>query len=269
MHDNLWTLLIIPVIVVVIGLIIEYWIIQPLRRAKFSLISNKPISRDWMSAIKKAVKEFRRCRGEAVFFLSKERIKVEQVHIEKGRATLTLAVMPKSSPLFYGSVSWMFNLMGIFPRMIGKYEVTIDRTGDILKIDSLPIEESGRYGEPFLGRVAQDSKPRPKGIFLKEVKKPITEVTHEGLKVRIEFVVENWGEATKIYPHVEYKVAEFRAGKYEGRVVQSPVSWEVDLQARSTTPIAFDAVFDAMTILLTKPPNKVKVKLYRKPRKRT
>lgn len=268
MQDNLWTLLVIPVIVVVIGLIIEYWIIQPLRRAKFSSISNKPISRDWMSAIKKAVKEFQRWRGEAVLFLSKERVKVEQVHIEKGRATLTLAVMPKSSPLFDGSISWMFNLYGIFPRMIGKYEVTIDRTGDILKIESLPIEESGKYGEPLLGRDAQDYKPRhKKGIFLKEVKKPTTKVTYEGLKVRIEFIIENWGEAAKIYPHIEYKVAELRGGKYEERVVQSPASWEVDLQAWSTTPVAFDAVFDATTVLLTKPPNKVKVKLYRKPTK--
>jgi hypothetical protein len=123
----------------------------------------------------------------------------------------------------------------------------------------------------FLGGRASQSPVTThtrKGIVLKEIKKPITEVTHEGFKVRVEFIVENWGEATKIYPYVEYKVAEYKGGKYEERVVKSPTSWEVDLQAQSTTPIAFDAIFDATTMLLTKPPNKVKVKLYRKPRGR-
>jgi hypothetical protein len=52
------TILIFPVVVVVIGLLIEYFVIQPIKKAKeIPLPTN--VNRDWANAIRKAVKNFR------------------------------------------------------------------------------------------------------------------------------------------------------------------------------------------------------------------
>jgi hypothetical protein len=83
--------------------------------------------------------------------------------------------------------------------------------------------------------------------------------------VRIEFVVENWGEAVRVYPHIEFKVAELKGNRFVEKVVHSQSSWVVDLGAFSSTLVPFEATFDAATVILTKPPNKIKVKLSREP----
>jgi hypothetical protein len=103
-----------------------------------------------------------------------------------------------------------------------------------------------------------------KGIELEDVR-PITQVTHEGLLIRIDFLVRNHGAATRRYPYVEYKIAEIKDGDYRERVIKSPSSWVIDLETRNITPAFFDATFEATTMLLTEPPNKVKVRLYREP----
>ena len=260
--SDLATLIIFPVIVGVIVLLVEYFVIQPIRKAKsVSIPRSSSISRDWMTAIKTGVKQFKAQQPGYVWnWWSRDRhnIAIEEWSIEKGQATLTLAVSAKQSVVnnpIPGVISF-----GTAQRVIARYQLTIDRTGDILRMISIPVQnDAADYP-------ASATHPRAKGIVLKEVKKPITEVTHEGLKVRIEFVAENWGKATRIYPYVEYKVAEFIGGKFVERVVSSPPSWAVDLDAYSSTLIPFEATFDATTVILTKPPNKVKVKLFRKPR---
>ena len=87
-----WTFLIIPIVIGVIMLVIEYWVIQPMRVANdhsLSLLTGSA-NRDWSTAMKTAVKRFRANRGNYLFSLISEHFKIEEAHIEKGRATLTL-----------------------------------------------------------------------------------------------------------------------------------------------------------------------------------
>jgi len=149
--------------------------------------------------------------------------------------------------------------------VLARYELLIDRTRDILRMKSLPIGENERYRSLFTSRSTTYIPHQEEKIVLKEIKKPIKQVTWEGLKIRIEFVVENWGKEKNIYPYVEYKVVDLKNGKHVERIVHSPLNWEVKLQAFSSTPIAFDSSFPADTHLLAKGEDKVKVRIKKSP----
>lgn len=92
------TLLIIPVIVVVIGLLIEYYVIQPIKQAKEIPLPTR-VTRDWENAIRKAVKHFKAQQSgfenEGLFNSKKDdskTVKVEECTVYRGKATLIVSI---------------------------------------------------------------------------------------------------------------------------------------------------------------------------------
>jgi hypothetical protein len=161
---DLATLVVFPVVVGVIILIVEYFVIQPIRKAKaVSIPHPSSISRDWMTAIKNGVRKFKTQQSGYVWsWWSRDRhsISIEEWSIEKGRATVTLTVSGKQSVVenpIPGVISF-----GTTQRIIARYQLSIDRTGDILKMISIPIQDS-ESDTPNA-----KAYPRSKGIVLKE-----------------------------------------------------------------------------------------------------
>lgn len=175
-----------------------------------------------------------------------EQVQIDSFNRDKGKGTLEVTVVEQKQRVFDSTRWWP----------IERYTLVIDRSGDILNMQSVPVKEEEKY-KPM----SFDQFGLGKGIEL-ETFAPVTQITHEGLLVRIEFTVKNHGVATRGYPHVEYKIAENKGGTYKERIVKSPPSWVIDLDARSITPVSFDAKFEATTILL---PNTVIVRLLRTP----
>jgi hypothetical protein len=252
----------------IISLLIEYGIIKPNFDTAWRPFLSQSGSRDWSTAIKKAIQKLGTTQGGHMLPFG-EHYQVEDAHIEKGQGTLTLVVLPKSALLFaFVGLSAFLDALNLdeFPNVIARYQIIIDRSGDILGVKSLPVAENERY-RPLYSRQSRFSRftALPQSELGLKIKKPIKKVDWEGLKIRIEFIVENWGKAKTIYPYVEYKVAELINGKFEERIVHSPSGWRVDLQSFSSKPISFEAPFSAGTQLLAKGKNSVRVRIYPKP----
>lgn len=178
-----------------------------------------------------------------------EHVQIDSFSRDKEKGTLKVTVVEQKQKVFDNPRWWP----------IERYTLVIDRSGDILNMQSVPVKEEEKY-KPM----SFDQFGIEESIELENIT-PVTQVTHEGLLMRIEFTVKNHGVATRRYPYVEYKIAENKEGTYKERIVKSPPSWVIDLDARSITPVSFDATFEATTILLTRPPNKIIVRLLRKP----
>jgi|YNPBryantNP2012_1023418.scaffolds.fasta_scaffold28975_1 DNA-directed RNA polymerase subunit RPC12/RpoP len=107
-------------------------------------------------------------------------------------------------------------------------------------------------------------------VILKEVREPIVKVTADGVTVKIEFVIENKGQAGKICPYVEFQVLDLRKGVHSGpQKIRSKESWVVEVDALSTYTLSAEWTFPISIVPLVKPPHKVKVELYPYPEVKT
>lgn len=267
----------------ILSTLIEYGIIKPKFEMAWNPLLAQSGNRDWSTAVKTSIQRFQSTQGGHVLPFG-EHYRVEDVHIEKGRGTITLVVLPKTALVFaFTSLSFLIDALNVdeFPNVIARYQIIIDRTGDILSVKSFPVAENERYrplysprsrfSDPFkrsdfhdFNNFFQESNSPKKGLVLKEIRKPIKEISSGNLVIKIEFTVENWGEATTIYPYIKYKVAELINGKFVEKIVLSPEDWKVELKAFSSTPVAFHNAFPLGTQLLAKGKDSVYVRLYQK-----
>jgi hypothetical protein len=258
--DSLLTLCILPIIVGVILLLIEYFVIRPIQDARdvSALKSYPQVDQGWSSIILNSIKQFKSYQSNHSF-LSSERVRIEEVDINSNGATLIVTVSPRTSLLFLATMIYSrMNLRGWSVPVKSKYRLTIKPGGEIKEIRKLEestvqdVDQAG--GRPV-------APPRDE-MVLKEIKEPVTRVTPNGVEVTINFVVENGGQHRKIHPRVHYRVAQLVNSRFQERDVYSPDDWIVELKPNTIQPIAFTKEFGfGSVVVLTKPPNKVSVRL--------
>lgn len=118
---------------------------------------------DWASASAHAIKRFRKQQPGYTGVLCRRSIKIEAEHVKRGHADMQIAV---SKRRFF----WK-NLTGVSP-IDERFELTIDRTGDILRIDQLPVDENGESRQPISKRHttpeadSAKSGPSPSAAYL-------------------------------------------------------------------------------------------------------
>lgn len=209
LYKNLWGFFIGPVIVVVVGLFIEYWFIQPLRNRKRGLSqSSQQTGRDWATAQEKAIEWIKSQRPTYEWKRGSESIRVESFQGSRGRRVLNLAILTER-----------ISLGGYLrhPVVIERLKLTIDKSGDPLEQESIPVDKPNTSELPEMDDMLRDifnfaSTNKPKAelpdttVTIRERKEPIVTVTSDSVVVRIEFVVENKGRAGKICPYVEFKL---------------------------------------------------------------
>lgn len=219
---------------------------------------DKQVRQVWSIAIKKAIRQLKVQRSNHALFLSNERFKLEEVQVEENKAVLIITVAPKLPLLFaFLGLRSMMELAGWSQLTEAKYKLTIDRGGDILQIKL--IEESTLRNIMSL----KQSSYGKQQLVLKEVKEPVTEITSNGLKISVTFIIDNRGLRKKIHPKVEYKIAKLRGGKFEESLISSPTDWIIELNPKTIHPVTFTQTFDDVKIVLLKdPPNKISVKLF-------
>jgi len=235
--------LLLAILANVLSTLIEYGIVKPKFEMAWNPLLAQSGTRDWSTAVKKSIQKLRSTQGGHVLPFG-EHYRVEDVHIEKGKGTVSLVVLPKTALVYaFTGLSFLVDALKVdeFPHVIARYQIIIDRSGDILNIKSIPVAENEKYRPLYStqSRIPRFARPRTSstipgvfsasqdgtiiqsGLILKEIKKPIKTVTSDGLIIEIEFTVENWGEATTVYPYVRYKIAEYKNGKFEERIVIS------------------------------------------------
>lgn len=258
--QGLSTLLIVPFVVTVIGgaivLVIEYFFIQPVRRAIDASIPQSSVSRDWATAMRRAVRLFRaQYYGIIGQWLPRpdETITIEEWDIEKGRATLTLAVN-KMLETFEPGIFGFFRV----PCVIAKHRLTVDRTGDILALKSIPVDQI-RTG--YFPRTSRWPLPKTT-LAITDRKPPRTEKVDNGVNVIIEFEVENSGRAGKVCPYIEFQVV---TTKVDGRYTPKKFNTRpkpFDIPALCVKPFKFTLFFSSPDLPLVEPPHEVKIELY-------
>jgi hypothetical protein len=258
--DSLFALCISPLIIGVVLLLLEYFVIQPIQNANdLAVLKSSPqIGPGWSNAIMSAIKQFKSYQGNPTFPLSSERIKVEEVIVTSGKATLILTVSPRTSLVVVLKMiySWM-NLRGWSVHMQSKYQVSVKPSGEIIEMKK--IEETSMHEANHTG----GAPPQPRDqMLLKEIEEPITKATADGIEVTINFTVENWGRRRKVHPQVHYRVAQLVNSRFEEHDVTSPDDWIVEFQPNTIHPVSFTQHFGSgSVVVLTKLPNKVRVKL--------
>lgn len=282
--------LLLSVLANILSTLIEYGIIKPKFETTWNPLLAQPGNRDWSTAVKRSIQRFQSTQGSHMLPFG-EHYRVEDVHIEKGKGTITLVVLPKTALVFaFTSLSFLIDTLNVdeFPHIMARYQIIIDRTGDILNMKSIPVSENERYRPLYsprsrLSRFASPFKSSnfpdfnnffqkttpPKKRFELKINKPIKEIVAGNLLLRFGFTVENWGEATTIYPYIRYKIAELQNGKFIEKIVLSPEDWKVELKAYSSTPIEFRDTLPIGTQLLAKGKDSVYVRIYQKPWART
>jgi hypothetical protein len=258
--DSLYVLCVSPLIVGVLLLLVEYLIIQPIQDAKDLSVLNSSgnVDDSWSQALKKAIAQFKHLQS-STFFFPTERVKIEEVMINRDIATLITQVKPRASLLFI--LTRMYSSMkvdGIVLPIETKYKLTVDRGGEIKEVRVL---EESSIRHTIQPSTTPSAHPRT-GIVLKKIEKPVTEIFDGKLVVTIKFVVENWGESRTIRPDVKFTVAELVNGNFREKVITSPDDWIIDLRSNTIHPLSFTQEFnDINIVVLTKPPHKVSVRL--------
>src|SRR3972149_4862465 len=148
---DLATLILIPVAVVVIGLIIEYWIIQPIRkRTEIAIPSSRSINKDWAIAIRRAIRQFKAQPSDynwKWWSPGRNRLIIEAWKIEKGQATLTVAVSEKQDTVAK-PVPGIIQFVTV-KRIIARYELIIDRIGEVLKVNSIIVDKADQLAPMY------------------------------------------------------------------------------------------------------------------------
>lgn len=218
----------------------------------------------WERASEIAIERFKKQNEKFGWF--REKINTEKYRWGKGRGYLQIAVVEYKNSGLWGQAQW-------YPHE--RYKLTIDRTGDILEIEALPVSEDEKYKNPLreyhkfqdadmnsMLEFLQRSEAKDE-IYLESIKEPRAIITSSGLTVEIEFVVMNLGKAATIYPMIEIHVAELKSGSYVSRVVQKTI--KVDLKSNSRMPISYLFSLDPTTQLISRSAKDVKVILQQKP----
>lgn len=138
--------------VVLILLAINNWAIQPFLAAKD--YTSAPINRDWSTATKKALDNLKNYRSN----YKNEHFTVESFDPNRGQAELTVEVTPRWSLLFsISGISDILNLLGKFPEVIARHRLKIDRSGDILTFQTLPVRVGEKKKFPISDNKNQNS----------------------------------------------------------------------------------------------------------------
>lgn len=184
-----------------------------------------------------------------------EKISIDSFSYDRGKGFLTVSIVIRKAAGSFAEPKW-------WP--IERYSLTIIRSGEIIEMKPVPILEHEKYKNPledYLGTLSGQNHRLSENVALIEVKKPIISSADKGVRIRIEFIVENYGPERKVYPQVEFTVAQLRHGKFENKLIRSPSSWVVLLEPFSRTPIAFETVVDPTTQVLTDALHPVQVRL--------
>ncbi len=245
---------IVPFIVAVVGgaivVLFEYFIVQPIRRAIDASIPEASVGRDWIDAMRRALKRFRaQYYGPLGQWLPRphENITIDEWEIEKGRATLTL-VVNKMLETFEPGIVGFFRV----PRVIAKHKLIIDRTGDILEVRSIPVDfsQTGR------------STRLPEMTVAVKNKKARLEKVHNGSNAIIEFEVENSGKAGRVFPYIEFQVITTALdGNYSQKKWNTKPK-PVEIPALTIQPFKYTLFFEFPALPLVEPPNEVKIEMH-------
>jgi hypothetical protein len=110
--------LLLSVLANILSTLIEYGIIKPKFETIWSPLLSHSGNRDWATAVKTSIQKLQSTQGGHVLPFG-EHYRVEDVHIEKGKGTITLVVLPKSALVFaYTGLSFIIDALKIdeFPR---------------------------------------------------------------------------------------------------------------------------------------------------------
>lgn len=212
-----------------------------------------------VTSLEKSNRSVQTSSEQYLFFFPTERIKIEEVTINRNTAILITQVKQRTSLVFI--LMRIYSLMKVdgmaFP-LETKYKLTVDRSGEIKEVRVLQ-ESSIRHTIQPITATSANSQTR---IVLKKIEKPITEIIDGKLNVTVKFTVENYGESRTIRPEVKFTVAELVNGKFQEKIITSPNDWIIDLNPNIIQPLSFKKEFNHVNIVvLTKPPHKVSVRL--------
>lgn len=259
--QDLTIIFIIPLLVAIIGgaavVIFEYYVVKP--RAEVLIPHSSPISRDWATAIRKAVKKFKLQQTDYDWnWWSSDRnsITIESWTIEKGQANVMLAILGECDTV-ETPVPGVLQLV-TKRQVIAKYNLAIDRTGDILRMNVLPF---GSANTNVQVGFHQKNLPETK-LTIKNKKQPVVQRINGDVKVIIEFDIENSGKAGKACSYIEFQVvAPNRFGNLTPQPVRTaPMS--IDIPALTTKPIKFEKTFHAPEWPLVDSLSKIRIELF-------
>ena len=145
--ENLLTLIIVPFLIGVFVLVIEYFVIKPWRERKkksSQAISSyqpqgvqsqpsRPSSPEWPTARSRAIEQFK--AQQRKYNWLEDNINIENFQVDKGLGVLSIEVVTTS---ILRRPDRIVSIADTGPWVIARYRLTIDRTGDILKIWSIP-----------------------------------------------------------------------------------------------------------------------------------
>jgi len=97
---EIWKLFFIPLIIGIVSLVVEYWIVQPLREtgeiSAFHLFRSS--NSQWSEASKNAINSFKKQQSSNFGVFSNEKLRFESKSIMRGQAKIILAIY--SNPHF-------------------------------------------------------------------------------------------------------------------------------------------------------------------------
>lgn len=249
---NWLTLLIIPVIVGVIVVLIEYYIIQPIKQSK-EIPLPIHLNRGWGNGIRKAVKQFKAQQSgfenEGFFNTKKDNsttFMVEKCTVYRGKAILVISVS-------YIGVSGDYISLNSkdkrYWNITKKYQLEVDRTGDILKSSEIDFQQT-----PIGGEIP------PTKLSVQNIKSSTGKVSNGTVKVFISFEIKNEGQAGKICPQIEYPIVLMSKRKYEPAPHIANMK-QVEIPALSTILYKYEENFNFMDVPVISDLSKIKVRL--------
>lgn len=144
-----WTAIVAPLIVLVLGLIVEYGIIQPRQDERKFRDVPKQDRRDWSAATIKALNNFTSQIPNYNGLIRRKIRWVEAQEVRRGHSIVWLSV--SEARVFWAN--WFK------PPVVGeRYEVILDRAGDILAAKSLPVAKAPTGENP--GKSKKVNKPK-------------------------------------------------------------------------------------------------------------
>ncbi len=233
-----------------IVVIIEYFIIQPIKKTVDRAVpSSAEINRDWATAIAKAIK-YLRMQHYGLFGQwiprPKESIEVQKWTINKGRATLILSVIKMIE-----TIDREFTAITQMPHTLAQYTVTIDRSGDILEFYASRFEEPPVSLPPL----------REMTVEIANKKQPRIETANGGVNAVLEFAIRNTGRAGTICLYIEFKVVTSRVdGHYSPRTFKTKPK-PLAINAMGLTPVKLSLFFPFPELPLIDPPHNVTIEL--------
>lgn len=273
--DEISTICIIPLLVTVVGgiavVVFEYFFVQPVKNSIDISIMQSQIDRDWSTAMRKALNHFRAQHyGVISQWIPKpnEKIIIDDWGVKKGQATLIISV--NNLVETYSRKARTYNKM---PVPISRHKITVDRSGDIIGIEFVPLENEqddsnlgsdgiadilSMFPKTYRSSPINSSEP----VFSITRKSPVVaQRTSTGMKVTIKFEIENRGKTGKTCPYIEFKLLTSRDDgkfspkpyKYQLKPIEIPSMRKQEIQQ------SFEFLFPE--IPLVEPPHKVIIEL--------